>query len=227
VSNADRDRCNARYLESCPDADLEPSKGSRPPAMELRRGTRLRSYAREEPSAFLLSLDDQLPRSGRALDVAGGAGRNAVWLARRGLAVTLVDISSEALTLARGHASRAGVTLDLRELDLEREPLPPGPFDLILCFNFLRRELFPRFREHLGPDGWLVYLQPTRSNLLRHPRPPAAFLLEDGELPAQLSGLEILSYEEGWFGQEEEEPRHEARLVARLPRGGPAGSREA
>ena len=100
MSHDDRDKWNARYRESCP-------------------------YSREEPSAFLLSLDELLPRTGRALDVAGGAGRNAVWLAQRGLAVTLVDISSEALTLARAQASRAGVALEACESDLESEPLPP------------------------------------------------------------------------------------------------------
>ena len=49
------------------------------------------------PAGFLLELDGELPRAGRALDVAGGAGRNALWLARRGLAVTLVDIAPSAL----------------------------------------------------------------------------------------------------------------------------------
>jgi tellurite methyltransferase len=190
MSHDDREKWNARYRENSP-------------------------YAREEPSAFLRSLDDLLPRAGEALDVAGGAGRNAVWLARRGLSVTLVDISAEALALARSQATRAGVALELAELDLESEPLPPGPFDLILCFNFLRRELFPTFPERLTPGGLLVYLQPTHSNLQRHPRPPASFLLEDGEIPTLLHGLDIVRYEEGWFGEEEDDPRHEARLVAR------------
>src|SRR5205814_5476112 len=56
------------------------------------------------PAAFLTALEGELPRSGRALDVAGGAGRNALWLARRGLEVTLVDIAPSALALARAAA---------------------------------------------------------------------------------------------------------------------------
>ena len=43
------------------------------------------------PSAALVALDAWLPHSGRALDLAGGAGANAMWLGQRGLDVTLVD----------------------------------------------------------------------------------------------------------------------------------------
>jgi tellurite methyltransferase len=193
MSQADREKWNARFRE-----------GS--------------AYAREQPASFLTGLADQLPTQGRALDVAGGAGRNAVWVARRGLAVTLADISSEALALARAHADRAGVPLDLVETDLEADALPVGPFDLILSFNFLRRELFAVFPRLLAPGGLLVYLQPTQSNLQRHPRPPASFLLADGELPSLLQGLEVVSYQEGWFDDPStDETRHEARLLARRP----------
>jgi tellurite methyltransferase len=163
-----------------------------------------------EPLSFLTSL--VLPAPGRALDVAGGAGRNALWLARRGWAVTIVDVSAEGLGLAR--AAAGDLPLELVCADLERDPLPPGPFDLIVSSYFLRRELFAAFSAVLAPGGLLVYVQPTRSNLQRHARPPAGFLLEDGELPSLVRGLEIVRYEEGWFG-EGDEARHEARLIAR------------
>jgi SAM-dependent methyltransferase len=169
------------------------------------------------PSDFLTSLDDVLPRRGRALDVAGGAGRNAVWLARRGLEVTVADVSGQGLALARAAAAEAGVTLDLVLADLEVDPLPPGPFDVVVSFNFLRRPLFAAFPRVMSPGGLLVYRQPTRSNLIRHSRPPAAFLLDDGELPRLVQGLEVLRYEEGWFPGDAEGPRHEARLLGRVP----------
>src|SRR3954465_12796745 len=85
------------------------------------------------PSPFLGAVDGLLPHRGRALDVAGGAGRNALWLARRGLDVTLADISGVALDLARREATRAGLPLRTRAIDLEAKPPPPGPWDLILC----------------------------------------------------------------------------------------------
>jgi tellurite methyltransferase len=187
MSDADRDKWDARY--------------------------RTQGAESAVPSPFLASLD--LPAPGRALDVAGGAGRNALWLARRGWDVTLVDISAEGLALARTAASDLPVTFLCA--DLEREPLPTGPFDLVVSCYFLRRELFAAFSEVLAPAGLLVYEQPTRSNLQRHARPPAGFLLEDGELPALIQGLEIVRHEEGWFG-EGDEARHLARLLARKPR---------
>src|SRR5581483_9291419 len=65
-----------------------------------------------EPSTFLRSLDALLPRPSaatRVLDVAGGDGRNAVWLARRGYGVTVADVSPVGLDLARASAAAAGV----------------------------------------------------------------------------------------------------------------------
>jgi SAM-dependent methyltransferase len=170
-----------------------------------------------EPSPFLVSLDAVLPRRGRALDLAGGAGRNALWLAQRGLDVTLTDISPVGLAGAASEAQRADIALTTVECDLEEQPAPPGPWDLLLCFNYLHRPLYAQIPGLLGPGGLLIVVHPTRSNLLRHPSPSARFLLEDGELPTLVQGLTVVSFDEGWG----EGGRHEARLVARrdLPEG--------
>lgn len=169
-----------------------------------------------EPASFLRSLDRLLPRQGRALDVAGGAGRHAIWLARRGLDVTLVDISEVAVDLAAANAADAGVSLHTIVSDLELQPLPAGPWQVIVDFHYLYRPLFRQFASELAPGGYLVFCQPTVSNLQRHARPGGNFLLDDGELPALISdldepGLEIIDYREGWL----DDGRHEACLVAR------------
>jgi SAM-dependent methyltransferase len=164
-----------------------------------------------EPSAFLKSLTELLPRTGQALELAGGLGADACWLARRGLDVTLVDISDVALSRAAELARAEGVVLRLQPLDLELEPLQPGLFDVVLCLNYLWRPLFAALPRVLAPGGLLVFAQPTLRNLERHPHPSARFLLGDGELPGLLRELEIVSYTEGWTP----EGRHEARLVAR------------
>jgi tellurite methyltransferase len=191
VSDADREKWDARHRDRGPESRV--------------------------PASFLTSLDALLPRQGRALDVAGGAGRHALWLAARGLDVTLVDISAAGLALAHADAAASGRTLTTVAADLEHEPLPPGPFVLVLSCYYLRRELFAAFPALLAPGGLLVYVQPTRANLQRHAHPSAAFLLEDGELPGLARGLTVVRYEEGWFGEAGAEPRHEARLVARKP----------
>jgi tellurite methyltransferase len=166
-----------------------------------------------DPSPFLLGLDALLPRRGRALDVAGGAGRHALWLARRGLHVTLADVSDVALARAAHDARAEGLAVETLQIDLEAEPLPRGPWDVILCAYFLHRPLFLAFAAELAPGGWLLVAHATRSNLQRHPRPGPAHVLEDGELPALVPGLQLVRYEEGWL----ESGRHEARLVARKP----------
>src|SRR5690349_3730597 len=98
--------------------------------------------APREPSAVLLTLDAYLPTRGRALDIAGGAGRNAIWLAQRGLDVTIADVSPVGLALARQRAAAEHVTIETIEIDLEQSHLPQGPFDLILSVCYLWRPLF-------------------------------------------------------------------------------------
>lgn len=115
------------------------------------------------------------------------------------------------LERAAAAAREAGVPLRTQRVDVECEPLPPGPYALVLCLNFLWRPLFAAIPQVLAPGGLFVFAQPTRSNVERHAHPSARFLLEDGELPGLLQGLEVVSFTEGWT----EEGRHEARLVAR------------
>src|SRR6516165_9282087 len=103
------------------------------------------------PSGSLVALAELLPQGGPALDVAGGTGRHALWLARRGLAVTLADVSGVALELARREAARAGLPLRTLAVDLEAEPLPPGPWDLVLCVDFLWGPLFEAIPAALAP----------------------------------------------------------------------------
>lgn len=185
MAEADRERWDARYRE----------RGGGP----------------SPPSRFLVGLDTILPRRGAALDVAGGTGRHALWLAGRGLDVTLVDISGVALRIAEQRAASAGLRLQTAGLDLEAEPLPAGPWDVVVCVDFLWRPLFADVPGVLAPGGWLVVSHPTRSNLTRHEHPGARHLLEESELPGLVAGMDIIRYEEGWT----EEGRHEARLVAR------------
>jgi len=185
-----------------------------------RWNTRYAGKAERTPhSPYLDSLDDLLPRRGRALDVAGGAGRNSLWLARRGLEVTLADVSDVALAQAAAAAGAEGLRLSTLRLDLEASPLPAGPWDLVLCTYFLHRPLLAALPAVLAPGGLLLFAHATRSNLLKHPRPGPAHLLDDGELPELVSrlvpALEVLRAEEGWL----EGGRHEARVVARRPAG--------
>jgi SAM-dependent methyltransferase len=167
----------------------------------------------EAPSRFVVDLDAWLPQAGRALDVAGGPGRHALWLARRGLDVTLADVSDVALARAAEAARAEGLALRTVRADLEGGALPAGPWDVVLCTYFLHRPLYAAFAAALAPGGLLAVAHPTRTNLERHARPGPEHVLEDGELPALVRGLELLQYDEGW----RESGRHEAHLLARRP----------
>lgn len=168
----------------------------------------------DAPSPFLVSVAHHLPREGRALDVAGGAGRNGLWLAARGLRVTIADVSAVGLRVASARAERRGLQVSTVCVDLEQEPLPDGPWDLIVCILYLSRPLFAKMADALAPGGVLVFLQPTVTNLERHEKPPRAFLLEPREIEQLLpSSLEIVVLDEGWSP----DGHHEARVVARRP----------
>lgn len=188
MSDEERKRWNRRYRE---------------------RGTR-----DVTPSPHLLTYADILPRTGRALDVGGGDGGNAIWLAQRGLQVTIVDISEAGLALAASHAKRAGVEVDTVVSDLDMEPLPVGPWDVVIDFYFLSRALVPRMVAALAPEGMLLWVHPTRTNLRRHARPGARFLLEDGETGRLIADLasdhfRIIEIREGWQTND----RHESIVV--------------
>lgn len=187
MSDFDRDKWNAKYSDS--------------------------TFAPTEPSAVLLGLAEYLPTRGRAIDIAGGAGRHAIWLAKRGLETTLVDISAVGLKLAGERAAALGVKINTLEIDLEWQPLPAGPFDVISCVCYLGRDLFPQFPRLLASRGTLVVVQPTKRNLERNDKPPFDFLYDEGELKTLATGLEIVHYHEGWLADD----RHDAVLVARKP----------
>lgn len=163
-----------------------------------------------EPPAWLIEVDQEIPVQGRALDVAAGTGRLSRWLARRGLTVLAVDISSVGLELARQAAEAEGLLIDTLVLDLEADSLPDGPFDVITCFNYRQRDLFPVIRERLRPGGVFISELATVPNLERHARHSLQYLAEPGELKRACQPLEIVYYQEGWF-----EDHASARVVAR------------
>lgn len=84
-----------------------------------------------EPNRFLLDEVRGLP-PGRALDVACGQGRNAVWLASKGWSVTGVDWSEVAIDGARLLSERAGVDVEWIVADLERWQPEAGAYDLVV-----------------------------------------------------------------------------------------------
>jgi 2-polyprenyl-3-methyl-5-hydroxy-6-metoxy-1,4-benzoquinol methylase len=162
-------------------------------------------------SALVELIEPWLPTVGTLLDVAGGGSRDSLLFARRGLAVTVADVSDVGLIQARQRCLAEDLVISTIEIDLETEPLPDGPWDVITMANYLQRDLFASLSERLTPGGLLAAIIATETNLERNDRPSAPFLVRPGELTERVHDLEIIHHSQAWRSN----GRHEAHLVAR------------
>jgi len=116
----------------------------------------------EEPNYFLASCKALLPKSGKALAVADGEGRNGVWLAEQGLDVLSIDFSPNAQVKARALAARRGVTLDIRLADVHNWDYPDAAFDVVaeIFTQFSppaeRAKKWAGMRKALKPGGLMI-----------------------------------------------------------------------
>ncbi len=166
------------------------------------------------PNAFLEEVAGSLP-AGRVLDLACGSGRDAVFLALNGHRVEGWDADEWSLAAADRLARRHGVALTTQQVDLEAPDatLPDSAFDVVVCFRFLQRPLFPAIERALAPGGALV-METYRKGQERFGRPRRArFLLRDGELRDAFPTLDIVRYEE----PSPDGGPWTARLLARRP----------
>lgn len=153
------------------------------------------------PNAFVVDeITGSVP--GRALDLAGGEGRNALWLAEQGWDVELVEFSAVALEKARSIAGARGVVLrttlaDVTDISGGAEI---APADLVLvCYLQLLAQPFAaalRFAAScVAPGGTLLVIAHERDNLEHgHGGPPdAAYLPTVADVLAAIdgAGLEI------------------------------------
>jgi tellurite methyltransferase len=179
-----------------------------------------------EPEPFFLDAFQEFLATrppGTALDVAGGAGRHALWLAQRGWRVNLLDISEAGVALARDNADRMlpprpGAPASNQPLftaevtDLNSHPdLGDGQYDLIVVFLYLQRELFPALIRALKPEGFLIYQTYTAEQSQSSGPSNPKYLLQPDELRHAFRSLRILHYRERPMG------KVFAELVAQKP----------
>ncbi|HEX3093144.1 MAG TPA: class I SAM-dependent methyltransferase, partial [Candidatus Angelobacter sp.] len=137
---------------------------------------------------------------GLAMDVAGGVGRHAIWLAQRGWRVKLVDISEAGVNQAQENAKKtettSSITTEIRDLNTSQD-LGRAQYDLVVVFFFLQRELFPALAAALKPGGHLIYKTYTveQQRFGGGPSHPM-FLLEPNELLRAFSSMRVLYYHE-------------------------------
>ena len=159
------------------------------------------------PTALLVETASILP-PGRALDLACGAGRNALWLAQHGWSVTAVDGSPTAIRLLRERA--AGLRIETQIADLENGEfrIEPARYDLIAICYYLQRDLLEPAKLGLLPGGIIVAIA-----LLTEPGKDNSFRVEPGELSSYFDGWEILHRREG----RDQWQHNAAEIVARKP----------
>ena len=137
------------------------------------------------------------------LDLAGGAGHHAIWLAQHGWNMTLADWSEAALKIAREKAAKSQVQIEMQQgeaLDVVSEYSASGRrFGFVLASFFLDRAVLPWLPKILIPGGLLLYRTYTEDNeRLGNPRGPRDpnHLVRSQELLEMYRGMRTLHYNE-------------------------------
>ena len=151
-----------------------------------------------EPSSILRKNIGLFPR-GKALDLAAGEGRNAIFLAERGFEVEAVDISRTALRRTKKAGRARGVEIKTLAADLDSFVIPKGRYDLILDFYFLDRRLVRGIKRGLKKKGMVLFETYTTGQQDLAPGGPSKerYLLKPNELLRLFRGFHILFYREG------------------------------
>ncbi|MFP8955415.1 class I SAM-dependent methyltransferase [Natrialbaceae archaeon A-CW3] len=180
------------------------------------------SYPQEpEPSPVLRHYLADIP-SGRALDVATGTGRNAVFLAEEGYTVDAIDQSLEGLRITRERAAERGVVNRLNPIraDVPTYTFPTAAYDLITISFYRAVDRLPDVMDALAPGGYLFVEHHLRSTVPTPSGPSTdRYRFAANELLHACLDLTVLYYDESTEERPEDERRANARLLARRTSG--------
>jgi SAM-dependent methyltransferase len=172
----EREKWNQRYLEG--------THGTLPPDRLLI-------------DAFDRYIEPLFPDGGRALDIAGGTGRHAIFLAAKHWKVRLTDIAEAGIENARQNAGSLASQIEFRVEDLTRFQGNDASYDVITVFFFLRREMFGELIKALSPGGLLIYKGYTREQAKFGGGPTNPdYLFGENELLDSFRELRVLHYAE-------------------------------
>jgi 2-polyprenyl-3-methyl-5-hydroxy-6-metoxy-1,4-benzoquinol methylase len=166
------------------------------------------------PEALLVAYAPQpedIPRR-VALDLAAGLCQNAIWLAEQGYLVNAMDISRVALERGRAEMAMRNLrNVNFILADLDAVELPEAVYDLVCCFHYLNRALFPQIQASVSPGGMVIYQTYNIRRLQTRPTTARENLLELRELPGFFPGWEVLH---------DDDVGELSRLVTRKPGAG-------
>jgi tellurite methyltransferase len=177
----------------------------------------------DAPSEWLADNEDVLravageSRTGRALDVASGSGRNALFLAELGFEVDAVDISDVAIGALDTVARERRLPVRGRVADLEDDGLPSGSYDVVVNMNYLQRDLFGALAQAVAPGGLLLFETFAAAHIEElGAKTNPDYVLGPNELLRVFSDLLVVRYGEGVV-ERSGRPKGVASLVARRP----------
>ena len=154
------------------------------------------------PTPLLVETAARL-QPGRALDLACGRGRNAIWLAEHGWQVTAVD---------RTPVTIPGVETRVADLEKHEFPIGESAWDLIAVCYYLQRDLFESIQRGVRPGGIALAIV----HIFEPGHEQSRFSLNPGELAKYFEGWEILHSYEG-RPRDPEHKRAVAEIAARRP----------
>jgi hypothetical protein len=125
----------------------------------------------EEPNVFLASQRHRLPKTGKALAVADGEGRNGVFLAECGLDTLSLDFSPNGQAKAMALAKKRGVNLKTELADVHAWNWPTEEYDVIA-------EIFTQFSTPAEREGKFAGIRKALKK--------GGLLLLEGYTPKQL-----------------------------------------
>lgn len=167
------------------------------------------------PSRFLVEQMGRLPR-GKALDLATGSGRNAIFLAMNGYEVDALDYSSVAVSQLQSFVEQQSLAVTVKQEDLTAYQIPENTYDLIINFNYLERSLIPQMINGLKPGGMILFetytIEQPRYGKPHNPD----YLLKPNELINSFKKLHIIYYHER-VDHSSEETKAIASLLAKKP----------
>ena len=152
-----------------------------------------------EAEPELLEYSSVLPRSGKALDLACGLGKNSLYLAQRGFDVTAMDGSALGLEKLRASARAHGLAQGIKtqQVDLDQYPLAEACFDFILVVRYLNRALLVGIASALKPGGVVMYKTFNHNILKQRPGFNPAYTIETPALMEAFRTLEVVADNHG------------------------------
>jgi SAM-dependent methyltransferase len=166
---------------------------------DLKYEEGLASLTKPDPfflAAYEAFVYPSFPNAGTALDLAGGLGRHALWLASKNWQVTVVDVSPVAIGKVSRAANQLNLSLDVFAEDAAEYEFGLARFDLVILFYHFDRKLFPKIVSALRPGGLVICKMAVKWSSEIASKAKDEIALARNELVSLLAELHVVTHEE-------------------------------